>query len=155
MTVLELGSVMDRTFPRRRHVPHWEYPGGTVCLTWRLDRDQPPLRPDERTIVLEVIRSGSPGWAHLIAAVVMDDHVHALVRPAQGVSGQHLATAWKRMTALRLSAECGRSTPVWQRSYFDRWMRTDQQTSSCRQYVLGNPGRRWPDIESYQWVLSD
>ena len=79
----------------RRQVPHFERPGGVVCLTWRVDRHRPILRPEERTIVFEVIQSCEPAFAELLAAVVMDDHVHVLVRPRIGTTGRRLVRALK------------------------------------------------------------
>src|SRR5689334_20780781 len=105
----------------RRQVPHFERPGGIVCLTWRLDRDQPALRPEERGLVLDVIRSCEPTFADLLAAVVMDDHAHVLVRPRPGTTGRRLAVAWKGMSAQQLVRGHGRTPPIWQREYFDRW----------------------------------
>jgi putative transposase len=122
-----------------------------VCLTWRLDHRQPPLRPEERGIVLEVIRSCEPLYAELVAAVVMDDHAHVLVQPNLGTTGRRLARAWKGMTAQRLVMEQGRATPVWQRDYFDRWMDSRRQLSACIEYIRRNPERRWPDVEEYPW----
>jgi REP element-mobilizing transposase RayT len=116
-----------------------------------LAADQPPLRPEERGIVLEVVRSCEPLFAELIAAVVMDDHAHALVQPQLGTSGRRLARAWKGMTAQRLVKEQGRSTPVWQREYFDRWMDSERQVEACVEYIRHNPERRWPGIEGYRW----
>lgn len=142
------------TFPARRHVPHWEYPGGTVCLTWRLQRDQSPLRHEERTVVLEVIKTGETNFAELLAVVVMDDHVHALVRPKPNSTAQRLATAWKGMSAHRLCADFGRVGPIWQRAYFDWWMRSPDHTRACMAYVIENPKRRWPDLDGYTWLYA-
>ena len=139
-------------FAPRRYVPHFERPGGIVCLTWRLGRDQPSLRSDERGLVLEVVRSCEPLFAKLLAAVVMDDHAHALVQPHSGTTGRRLARAWKGLSALRLVKEQGRRPPIWQRDYFDRWMDSREQVTACEAYIRRNPARRWPDIEQYPWV---
>ena len=138
----------------RRQVPHFERPGGVVCLTWRVDRHRPILRPEERTIVFEVIQSCEPAFAELLAAVVMDDHVHVLVRPRIGTTGRRLVRALKGMSAQRLVKEHARRPPIWQREYFDRWMDSPDQTTACLAYIERNPGRRWPDITGYPWVLA-
>jgi hypothetical protein len=64
-----------------------------------------------------------------------------------------LAGAWKGMSALRVCGEHGRRAPVWQRAYFDRWMRSADRTLACAKYILGNPRRRWPEIVEYAWVM--
>ena len=124
-----------------------------MCLTWRLDRHQNGLRPAERDIVFEVIRTSEPLFAKLVAAVVMDDHVHVLARPESGTTGRRLARAWKGMSAQRLVKEQARATPVWQRDYFDRWMHSPQQTAACVSYIQRNPIRRWPQVMDYPWSL--
>ena len=48
-------------------------------MTWRLHRAQPPLRHEEREAVLQVVGRIDDPAAKLHAAVIMDDHVHALV----------------------------------------------------------------------------
>lgn len=143
---------MDMTLPSRRHVPHWEYPGGTVCLTWRLHRLQGPLSGPERDVVLDVLASSGPEQCELLAAVVMDDHVHVLARPAAGVCAKILAQRWKSISSRRLTAQ-DRSAPVWQAEYFDRWMRSADHTDACARYVIGNPRRRWGGCEPYRWLI--
>ena len=144
---------MDRTLPTRRHVPHWEYPGGTVCLTWRLHRDQCPLTGLERDVVLEVLSLSGPEQCELLVAVVMDDHVHVLTRPTEGVAGRDLAQRWKSIASRRLTQAGARRAPIWQAEYFDRWMRTNEHTAACAAYVLNNPVRRWPGAGRYRWLI--
>ena len=141
------------TLPRRRHVPHWEFPGGAVCLTWRLHRSQLALRTPERDLVLEVIARSQPMQCSLIAAVVMDDHCHALTLPAAGVTAKRLAQTWKSVSAHELVAQTGRSAPVWQAEYFDRWMRSEEHRAACAEYILDNPRRRWPGVSAYPWHI--
>lgn len=142
-----------RYLPVRRHVPHWEHPCGTVALTWLLHRDQPVLRDDERTIVLEVISRGADVVGQILAAVVMDDHVHAVVSLAKGWTGVRAAQTWKSVSAHALTRDFGRSAPVWQRAYFDRWMMDRERVERCVAYVLGNPTRRWPGRTDYPWLI--
>ena len=141
------------TLPSRRVVPHWEYPGGVVCLTWRVRGDQVGLAGHERQVVLEVIRRSDPGQCRLLSAVVMDDHVHVLTATIPSVPGRQLAATWKSVSSHELCRGYGRQAPLWQRNYFDRWMRSAQQPVSCAEYVIDNPHRRWPAIQDYPWVI--
>lgn len=101
------------------------------------------------------IRRCEPDYAELIAAVVMDDHAHVLVRPGPGVSAKRLASAWKGLTAHGFCGPGGRHAPVWQREYFDRWMSSPEQAEACRRYIVENPTRRWPEVTKYQWVVDN
>lgn len=139
--------------PRRRRVPHSEYPGGTVFLTWRLHPGQPPLTPEERDLVLEVIARGEGVLGEIVAAVVMDDHVHALLALRADATGQRAAQTWKSVSSHRLTRECGRRAPVWQREYFDRWLLDRPRIETCASYILQNPVRRWSSIPPYKWVI--
>ena len=142
-----------RFLPRRRKLPHWEYAGGTVCLTWRLDRAQPPLRPDERDLVLAVIARGEGVLGSILAAVVMDDHAHVLIALTPSATGQRAAQVWKSVSSHGLTKEFGRSSPVWQSQYFDRWVMDQPHIESLVRYVVMNPERRWPGIERYRWLI--
>ena len=139
--------------PSRRRVPHWERPGGTVCLTWRLRREQIPLTHGERDVVLAVISRSLPTQCAPLAVVVMDDHVHALIRPAAGVTGRYLASAWKSISAHEFCRSGVRQAPLWQRNYFDRWMSSEEQTYRCAEYVLTNPARRWAGCTDYAHLI--
>ena len=139
--------------PRRRRVPHREYCGGTLFLTWRLHRGQVPLLPAERALVIRVIGRGEGILGRIIAAVVMDDHVHVLVWLSPTASGRRAAQTWKSVSSHELTRDFGRASPVWQREYFDRWVMDSDRIRSCAQYILGNPERRWPGTVAYQWCL--
>ena len=50
----------------------------------------------------------------------------------------------KAATANRANRLLGRrGQPFWQREYFDRWIRSDEQLASVIAYVEDNPGE-WP-----------
>ena len=137
----------------REHLPHFELAGGTCHLTWRLHRDQPLLRPEERTTIREILRRDHLVRCEIFAAVVMDDHVHALVRPYEHSTSMQLAAAWKSISSHRLCRTGGRAAPLWQRDSYQRWLRHQGHLSICVQYIRDNPRRKWPGIEEYRWVL--
>jgi REP element-mobilizing transposase RayT len=142
-----------RYLPVRRHVPHWEYAGGTVCITWHLHREQSPLTEEERGQTFEVIRRGDGVAGDLLAAVVMDDHVHAVVALGPDWTCQRVAQTWKSVSSHGMTKAGGRQAPVWQREYFDRWIADAGRVDRCIEYVLANPRRRWPGTENYTWLI--
>jgi len=77
----------------------------------------------------------------LDAWVVMPNHVHLLVRPYEGVALRSLVQTWKSVTAHRLNAVLSRRGPVWQRDYFDRFIRTERHHMMAREYIEMNPVR--------------
>jgi REP element-mobilizing transposase RayT len=136
----------------RRKLPHWRLPGSVYFVTWRLAKDQPRLSPEERTVVVTAIKHFEHQRYELPAYVVMDDHVHVLVLPLKGLELHRILHSWKSLAAKRLAKDWGRTTPVWQREYFDRIVRDDEELMQKAQYILGNPLKRWPSIQEYPWL---
>ena len=62
--------------------------GSTCFVTWRLAASQVPLRGEAKTLVADAIIHFSGVRYGVVAYVIMDDHVHVLVTPAEGVSLQ-------------------------------------------------------------------
>jgi putative transposase len=82
----------------------------------------------------------------------MNDHVHVVVKPAAGYHLTAIVQSWKSYTANRLQRAFRRTGRVWQRESFDRVIRDNEELSDRLAYIMGNPGKRWPDIEGYSWV---
>ncbi len=67
--------------------------------------------------------------------------------------------AWKSISAPQITATTGASAPIWQRDYFDRYLRTAESYSDKWDYVRNNPVRaklvssqnEWP----YQGVIHE
>jgi putative transposase len=120
-------------------------------VTWRLHRSQPGLLPEERTLVFNTLRYFDSAHFDLHAAVVMDDHVHAVVTPAAGRLLELIVQTWKATSAAGLRWR-KRVAPFWQRGYYDRIVRSPSDLREKISYVASNPGRRWPDILDYPWL---
>lgn len=96
---------------------------------------------------------------HLHAIIVIDDHgmasqppVHeALLRPSGprprslgSIIGQFKAASSKRINVLRAT----NIPPVWQRNYFERIIRNDDELRRVREYMANNP-LRWLDDDEH------
>jgi putative transposase len=104
---------------------------------------------------LAVIANDEGRLGHILAGVVMDDHVHVLVTLLPAATVQQAAQTWKSISAHAMTRRFGRTSPVWQRGYFDRWMIDQGRIEACVRYILMNPQRRWPDVRGYRWLLSN
>ncbi len=135
----------------RRKLPHWRMQGCVYFVTWRLAKTQPALNSEEKTLVVTAIRHFDGLRYELIAYVVMDDHTHALVLPLPNHSLQQILHSWKSFTAKRLRKLGARAVPVWQDEYFDRIVRDETDLIRKAEYVLGNPLKRWPEMQEYPW----
>jgi len=102
------------------HAPHWRQARAAYLVNWRLLSETPDLNPAERTIVAETLTKFHRERYLLFAWVVMNDHVHALVKPLPGFELAQIVHSWKSYTANRLQRLFGRKGSVWQKDYFDR-----------------------------------
>ena len=95
----------------------------------------------------------------LLAWVVMPNHVHALIEPIHGWSVAKIVATWKKFTALRinehLTAE-GRKPlhPLWQREYWDRFMRDARHFEQTISYIHNNPVKAGLVASPEQWPWS-
>ena len=136
----------------RRHLKHFEVAGGICHIAWRLHRAQAPLEPTERDHLIHILRLSDGRDCYVIAAVIMDDHVHVLTRLRPEGTSRRLVQRWKSISGHHLCAR-GRTAPLWQAEYYLRWMNSDRETALCATYIQNNPRRRWPGVVRYPWIL--
>ncbi|MFC1834553.1 transposase [Thermodesulfobacteriota bacterium] len=136
----------------RRKLPHWRLEGRVYFVTWRLAKTQPCLHPEERTLVADAITHFDGQRYELLAYVVMDDLVHVLAFPYANHSLDKILHSWKSFSAKVIRRIGERTVPVWQDEYFDRIVRDEAELIQKAGYIVGNPVRRWPEIEDYPWV---
>lgn len=136
----------------RRRLPHWRLAGAVYFVTWRLHPSQVELDRGERSLVASALGFFHRDRYDLLAHVVMNDHVHVLVRPRDTHRLEEIVRSWKSYTGHRLAADGGRASPVWQDEYLDRIVRDDAELHETAKYILENPWRRWTDLEGYPWV---
>lgn len=145
---------MSPRFRHRRHLPHQDLQSGCVFLTWRLHRSHARLSPTERDVAFDVIIRTPPEWCELLTLVVMDDHIHVLVRLTGAKTSRQLAQAWKSIGSRKIALLGWKRPPIWQAEYFDRPMKDASQIEACARYIVANPRKRWPDRHEYRWVLA-
>jgi REP element-mobilizing transposase RayT len=134
----------------RRRLPHWEYSDSIYFITWRLHAKQPSLTPEERSLVLEMLKHFDEKRYTLFSFVIMDDHVHVLARLERGETLPKILHTWKSYSANRLQRKFKRIGSIWQDEYFDTIVR-EGQFSPYLKYIVNNPKKRW-GIEEYPWV---
>ena len=128
-------------------MPHWRLVGSVYFVTWRLAPSQEKLNDEECRVIMSALRHFDGSRYELYACVVMDDHVHALVKPREDYRLQKLVHSWKSFTAHKLRRDSSRR--LWQEEYFDRIVRDEKEFLDKAQYILNNPLNRWPEMEGY------
>lgn len=135
----------------RRRLPHWTLEGSTYFITFRLAHGE--LSRDERSIILDHVRSGHGLHYTLLAATIMPDHVHLLLRPKPGVELPCIMKGIKGVTARLINASRHTTGSIWQAESFDRIVRNQAELDEKLQYMLNNPAKRnlVSDPWDYPW----
>jgi REP element-mobilizing transposase RayT len=123
----------------RRHLPHWQLPGSTYFVTFRLKRGE--LTPEERRLVFDHIRHGDPRFYRLLALVVMPDHVHLVARPNEEVALSAMMKGIKGVSARRINERRHVRGPLWQDESHDRIVRDAEEAAATIRYLRHNPVR--------------
>lgn len=71
--------------------------------------------------------------------VIMGTHIHVIFQLCAENLLQMVLHSWKSFTANEINSLLGRAGRFWQRDYFDRSIRCDEQLAAIREYVWANP----------------
>ena len=69
----------------------------------------------------------------------MPDHLHLLLEGTENTDLKEFIRVFKQMTSYRYKNEYA---VLWQRSYYDRILRRDEDSVTVARYILNNPVRR-------------
>ncbi len=113
-------------------------------------------RPDCARIVEASLLFGDGERYRLMAWTIMPNHVHVLMEQKSGWPLGKVVQSWKRHTARRircLEMEQGMtcSESLWQRDYWDRYMRDDRHLAATLRYIEQNPVAAGLVKEASQW----
>lgn len=75
----------------------------------------------------------------LLAWVVMPNHVHVLIEMQAGHAVADAVQSWKSFTAKAINRVLGRHGVLWQREYFDRYIRDERHLQAVMEYINNNP----------------
>jgi REP element-mobilizing transposase RayT len=89
-----------------------------------------------RIAILAITHSTLP--CKTLAFVVMPDHIHWLMQLERGLSLSQTIARIKANITRQLS---GVSRPVWQRGFYDRAIRTEEDIQTIARYIVVNPIR--------------
>lgn len=75
----------------------------------------------------------------LLAWVLMPNHVHVLVETQPAHSMSAIVHSWKSFTAKAINQALERQGTLWQREYFDRYIRDERHLQAVIDYIDNNP----------------
>ncbi|MDR6606181.1 REP-associated tyrosine transposase [Pseudomonas synxantha] len=116
---------------------------GRIYLLTAVTHERQPIFKDlrmGRLVVQEFRKAQETGNATSIAWVVMPDHFHWLVELHNGDLPK-LMQATKSRCARHINQERSLCAPVWQKGYFDRALRREEDLKAAARYIIANPLR--------------
>ena len=143
--------------PRRKplRLPHGSYqdPAGWYFVTICCSRKRGLLGTvARRDLVQDILCQTATGHqVELAAYTILPDHLHFI-----GSAGRHGLMAFVRAFKSRAAVELrrrGMNSPLWQRSFFDHKLRSQESLRQKCRYVWMNPLRRGlvGRPEDYRW----
>ncbi|KAA0950351.1 MULTISPECIES: transposase [unclassified Pseudomonas] len=130
--------------PHAHHLRTGRYsePGRFYLLTAVTHQRQPAFKDWRmgRLVVNEFRRAEEDGKATSVAWVVMPDHFHWLIELHNGDLPK-LMQATKSRSARAINKARGLHETLWQKGYFDRALRREEDLKAMARYIVGNPLR--------------
>ena len=126
----------------RRNLPHWQLPGSTYFVTFRLKSGI--MSNNERRIVLNAITHFHKTRYWVITAVVMPDHAHTILKPVVFKSQMEyplskILQSIKGFSAREINRIRGTKGALWQEESFDRIVRDYDEYLEKWNYIRNNP----------------
>jgi len=145
-----------RLVPEHRHLPHLRpfAKQPIVYLTVVTHDRRTVLACQAAFDVLTSIWTRSPdldGW-FIGDYLLMPDHVHFFARAALDTKplAEWMET-WKSLSSRQLKKPLQINPPLWQRDYFDRFLRSSESYSEKWDYVANNPVRAGLCVRPEDW----
>lgn len=142
--------------PEHRHLPHLQSftAQPIVFLTVVTHERRPQLANRAALDTLAAVWQRSPeldGW-FVGDYLLMPDHVHLFAQAAHEAKplAQWIGT-WKSLSTRRLTPALGIEPPLWQRDYFDRFLRSADNYREKWNYVALNPVRKGLCAQPEDW----
>jgi REP element-mobilizing transposase RayT len=122
-----------------RHSQHHQ----VYCIT-TVTRDRHPLFTDittARLLVHELRRLHEHGDVISLAWVVMPDHLHWLIQLNERWPLPRVVKTLKARSAHAINRHLCQQGSLWQRAYYDRAARKDEDIRQIARYIVANPLR--------------
>lgn len=92
-----------------------------------------------RILLNQMLDCRERGFYKLHAFVIMPDHLHLLVTPAEDASLEKVMMMIKGGSSHRIKKELLYRWPIWQPGFHDRWMRDAEEFRARLEYIAENP----------------
>lgn len=142
-SVTEEDNGMSDT-PHAHHLRAGRYSeSGRIYLLTAVSHQRQPIFNDwrmGRLVVSQLRKAQETGAADSLAWVIMPDHLHWLVELRNGDLPKLMQVTKSRCARL-INQQRGCYAPVWQKGYFDRALRREDDLKVMARYIIANPLR--------------
>ena len=107
------------------------------------------------TIIQDSLLFGDQQRYRLLAWVIMPNHVHALIEQKENWPLSKIVQSWKRHSSRQMhKLDSSTINPLWQRDYWDRFIRNEAHFYSAKSYIEANPVKAGLVTAAEQWPWS-
>jgi REP-associated tyrosine transposase len=92
-----------------------------------------------KIVVEQIVECRDRGFYKLHAFVVMPEHLHILLTPADETTIEKAMQMIKGGSAHRMGQERAQKFPIWHAGFHDRWMRDANEYRDSKRYIEQNP----------------
>ena len=155
-----MGQLPNRRHPHRLSSDVYRTERRPISLSIRAKEGSCPLIPDLAPAIIEVLHDRAQRFGLVLYGYcIMPNHLHLMCSAAS--EGSDFETFLKRFKSevTRRAARLGYVGFRWQRSYWDRHARVEEDVRAALQYILDNPVRKglcqhweeWPWTRFLGW----
>ena len=90
-------------------------------------------------VVEQILSCRDRGFYKLHAFVVMPNHLHVLLTPAETTTIEKAMQMIKGESAHRMGLGRPNKFPIWHSGFHDRWMRNPEEYRGSKKYIEQNP----------------
>ena len=106
-------------------------------------------------IIQDSLLFGDQQRYRLLAWVIMPNHVHALIEQKENWPLSKIVQSWKRHSSRQIhKLDSSTINPLWQRDYWDRFVRNEQHYYTTKHYIEANPVKAGLVTSAEQWPWS-
>lgn len=94
-----------------------------------------------RLVAVEIRRLDNAGFVGTLAWVLMPDHLHWMFQLTGSANLSAVMKNFKGRSARAVNGYHGRTGAIWQRAFYDRAVRREEDIRGVARYLVGNPLR--------------
>ena len=94
-----------------------------------------------RCMINEIKNMDNNGYVETLSWVVMPDHIHWLIQINDNYSLPVVVKRLKATSARSLNQYLNKQGQVWQKAYYDRSLRKEEDIKQVSRYIVANPLR--------------